>query len=31
VILIVGILVYCVRAWRRNEWPFGNPSPVASR
>jgi amino acid transporter len=31
VILIVGILVYCVRAWRRNEWPFGNPAPVASR
>src|SRR6266853_6505937 len=24
VILIVGIVVYCVRAWRRREWPFGN-------
>ena len=23
VILAVGILVYCVRAWRRREWPFG--------
>jgi APA family basic amino acid/polyamine antiporter len=21
-ILVVGILVYCVRAWRRREWPF---------
>jgi amino acid transporter len=23
VILIGGIAVYCVRAWRRREWPFG--------
>ncbi len=23
VILIAGIAVYCVRAWRRREWPFG--------
>ena len=23
VILAVGIFVYCVRAWRRREWPFG--------
>ena len=23
VILAVGIAVYCVRAWRRQEWPFG--------
>jgi basic amino acid/polyamine antiporter, APA family len=26
VILIVGIVVYCVRAWRRREWPFGDGS-----
>jgi amino acid transporter len=31
VILLVGIVVYCVRAWRRREWPFDHPSPVASR
>jgi APA family basic amino acid/polyamine antiporter len=30
VILVAGILVYCVRAWRRREWPFGNPSAAAS-
>jgi len=24
VILIVGIAVYCVLAWRRKEWPFGS-------
>jgi amino acid transporter len=23
VILVVGLLIYCVRAWRRGEWPFG--------
>ncbi|MGA8541362.1 MAG: APC family permease [Terriglobales bacterium] len=23
VILIAGMIVYCVRAWRRREWPFG--------
>jgi amino acid transporter len=23
VILVVGLLIYCVRAWRRKEWPFG--------
>jgi amino acid transporter len=22
VILVVGVVVYCVRAWRRREWPF---------
>ncbi len=22
VILVVGLMVYCVRAWRRQEWPF---------
>jgi len=21
-ILIVGIVIFCVRAWRRGEWPF---------
>ncbi len=31
VILIVGIVVYCVRAWRRQEWPFGNAPLVVSR
>jgi basic amino acid/polyamine antiporter, APA family len=31
VILVVGIIVYCVRAWRRREWPFGNPAPVVGR
>ena len=31
VILIVGIIVYCVRAWRRQEWPFGEASLVVSR
>jgi amino acid transporter len=28
VILVVGIAVYCVRAWRRREWPFGRQSLV---
>jgi amino acid transporter len=31
VILVAGILVYCVRAWRRAEWPFEGQSPVVSR
>jgi amino acid transporter len=31
VILAVGIAVYCVRAWRRREWPFGDGSLVVSR
>jgi APA family basic amino acid/polyamine antiporter len=31
VILVVGIAVYCVRAWRRGEWPFGSRSVVAGR
>jgi amino acid transporter len=31
VILILGIAVYCVRAWRRQEWPFENGSLVAGR
>jgi amino acid transporter len=30
VILLVGIVVYCVRAWRRREWPFDSLSAVAS-
>jgi amino acid transporter len=24
VILVVGVVVYCVRAWHRREWPFEN-------
>ncbi|MGA7295223.1 MAG: amino acid permease [Terriglobales bacterium] len=28
VILIVGIVVYCVRAWQRREWPFANHALV---
>ena len=31
VILVVGIVVYCVRAWRRREWPFGEGSLDAGR
>ena len=31
VILVVGIVVYCVRSWRRREWPFGRQSLVVSR
>src|SRR6266576_5535350 len=31
VILVVGIAVYCVRAWRRQEWPFGRQSLVVGR
>jgi APA family basic amino acid/polyamine antiporter len=31
VILIVGIAIYSVRAWRRGEWPFGKASSVAGR
>jgi amino acid transporter len=30
VILAVGIVIYAVRAWRRNEWPFGE-WPTVSR
>ena len=29
VILITGIVIYLVRAWRNQEWPFGS-SPIAS-
>jgi amino acid transporter len=31
VILIVGIIVYCVRSWRRREWPFESRSLVPGR
>ena len=31
VILIVGVVVFCVRAWRRREWPFGDPSLIVDR
>jgi amino acid transporter len=31
VILVAGIVFYCVRAWQRQEWPFGRQSLVASR
>jgi amino acid transporter len=31
VILLVGIAIYCVRAWRRSEWPFGETSSVVGR
>jgi APA family basic amino acid/polyamine antiporter len=31
VILVVGIMIYLVRSWRRREWPFGEAPLVASR
>ncbi len=31
VILVLGLIIYCVRAWRRGEWPFGSSSVVAGR
>jgi basic amino acid/polyamine antiporter, APA family len=31
VILVVGVAVYTLRAWRRSEWPFGESSLVAGR
>jgi hypothetical protein len=31
VILVVGLLIYTVRAWRRREWPFGDGSLIVSR
>jgi APA family basic amino acid/polyamine antiporter len=31
VILVVGIAIYSVRAWRRSEWPFEKASSVVSR
>lgn len=30
VILVVGLIIYCVRASRRGEWPFGRSSLVTS-
>ena len=31
VILVVGVVIYGVRSWRRREWPFGERSLVAGR
>jgi basic amino acid/polyamine antiporter, APA family len=31
VILVVGVAVYCARAWRRREWPFGSEALAAGR
>jgi basic amino acid/polyamine antiporter, APA family len=31
VILVAGIIVYCVRAWRRRDWPFADESLVVGR
>ncbi len=31
VVLVVGLLIYGVRAWRRSEWPFGERSLVVGR
>ncbi len=31
IILVVGILIYAVRAWRNHEWPFGQTPLVVSR
>jgi basic amino acid/polyamine antiporter, APA family len=31
VILLVGLAIYVVRAWRHGEWPFGGQSLVVSR
>jgi amino acid transporter len=31
VILVVGVLIYTVRSWRKGEWPFGERSLVAGR
>jgi basic amino acid/polyamine antiporter, APA family len=28
VILIAGVIIYLVRAWRNREWPFGEPLPA---
>jgi hypothetical protein len=29
VILVVGLAIYCLRSWRRREWPFGSSSLIA--
>ncbi len=31
VILVVGIFIFCVRSWRRREWPFAGQSLVGGR
>ena len=31
VILVVGIGIYLVRSWRRQEWPFGESEIVVGR
>ena len=31
VILVAGLVIFCVRAWRRREWPFGGSSLVVGR
>jgi basic amino acid/polyamine antiporter, APA family len=30
VILVVGLIIYLIRAWRGGEWPFGEGTPVAT-
>jgi amino acid transporter len=31
VILVIGVVIYTVRSWRRREWPFGDGSLAAGR
>ena len=31
VILVVGLIIYVIRAWRGGEWPFGEGTPVATQ
>jgi amino acid transporter len=31
VVLVVGLVIYVLRAWRKSEWPFGERSLVAGR
>ena len=31
VILVVGLIIYVIRAWRGREWPFGEGTPVATQ
>jgi basic amino acid/polyamine antiporter, APA family len=31
VILVAGIVIYCLRAWRRQEWPFADASLAIDR
>jgi hypothetical protein len=30
VILIAGLIIYIVRAWRNRDWPFREPLPAAA-